>query len=314
MPGTLVSFHAHPDDEALLVVRDAWRGRPPRAIGSSSSSPPRARPGSPTTRTPPTAGSAQRRMAELQRSADVLGVSRVECLGYADSGLPPDDVQVDPPGPGLLRPGRPRGGGRAARGHPARGAAPTSSRRTTSNGGYGHPDHVQVHHVGRRAAELAGTPVVLQATVPRDLLLLGIRLARRVYRFPPEFDPATFERAYSPKAAITHRIDVRRFADAKRASMAAHASQATGGGGDRTLAGFLRMPRRLYRRVFGHEWFVQAGLTAGAAGRRAVRRRVRDGPRVRRGARRRAWLSRPACAERSSGSGAGWSARCTAPG
>ena len=28
------------------------------------------------------------------------------------------------------------------------------------NGGYGHPDHIQVHRVGVRAAELAGTPAV----------------------------------------------------------------------------------------------------------------------------------------------------------
>ena len=40
-------------------------------------------------------------------------------------------------------------------------------------GGYGHPDHVQVHRVGRLAARMAGTPVVLEATVDRDLLLGG---------------------------------------------------------------------------------------------------------------------------------------------
>ena len=26
------------------------------------------------------------------------------------------------------------------------------------HGNYGHPDHIKVHHVGHRAAELAGTP------------------------------------------------------------------------------------------------------------------------------------------------------------
>ena len=31
-------------------------------------------------------------MAELRRSADILGVSRVSSLGYADSGLPPHEV------------------------------------------------------------------------------------------------------------------------------------------------------------------------------------------------------------------------------
>src|SRR3546814_8370258 len=36
------------------------------------------------------------------------------------------------------------------------------------NGGYGHPDHIQVHHVGVRAAELAGTPFVYEASTNRD--------------------------------------------------------------------------------------------------------------------------------------------------
>ena len=56
------------------------------------------------------------------------------------------------------------------------------------NGGYGHRDHVKVHQVGARAAELAGTPRVLQATVPRDTICRAIELAAPVYRFPPEFD------------------------------------------------------------------------------------------------------------------------------
>jgi LmbE family N-acetylglucosaminyl deacetylase len=93
--------------------------------------------------------------------------------------------------------------------------------------------------------------------VPRDLLLRGIQLAAKVYRFPPEFDPTSFERAFTASADITHRVDVRRYADAKRASMAAHASQASADDGDRTLAAFLRIPKPLYRQVFGREWYVE---------------------------------------------------------
>jgi LmbE family N-acetylglucosaminyl deacetylase len=264
MPGTLVSFHAHPDDEALLVsgtlARAAAEGHRVVVVVATEGE---------AGLTDEAHGAdgrlGERRMVELQRSADLLGVSRVASLGYADSGLPPHAVEVDPPGQVCFV--------RADRDEAAeRLAAILREERadvlTTYdvNGGYGHPDHVQVHHVGQRAAELAGTPVVLQATVPRDLLLRGVHLATKVYRFPPEFDPTTFERAFSPKADITHRIDVRRYADAKRASMAAHASQAAGGQGDRTLAAFVRMPRPLYRRVFGREWFIQAGLTPEQAG------------------------------------------------
>jgi LmbE family N-acetylglucosaminyl deacetylase len=112
-----------------------------------------------------------------------------------------------------------------------------------------------VHDLSIRAAEMAGVSKVFEATVPRDLLLRGIKLAARVYRFPPEFDPTSFETAFTASADITHRVDVRTYIDVKRASMAAHASQATADDGDRTLAAFLRMPRPLYLRVFGTEYY-----------------------------------------------------------
>ncbi|HEV2087496.1 MAG TPA: hypothetical protein VGR21_04195, partial [Cryptosporangiaceae bacterium] len=145
-------------------------------------------------------------------------------------------------------------------------------------GGYGHPDHVQVHRVGTRAAEMAGTPVVLEATVDRGLLLRGLRLVERVYRFPPDFDRERFETAYAPSDAITHRVRVRRYARAKRASMAAHATQATGGDSERTLAAFLRLPPLLFRFAFGTEWYVQRGLPPGTTFRHPLASLPRNGP------------------------------------
>jgi LmbE family N-acetylglucosaminyl deacetylase len=128
------------------------------------------------------------------------------------------------------------------------------------NGGYGHPDHVQVHRVGHRAAQLAGTRLVLEATVDRTALLRALALVRWSRLLPPDFAADRLRHSYSDRTAITHRIDVRGFTGAKRRSMAAHASQVTGGDG-RTLAVFLKFPRALYRRVFGTEWFIEAGRT-----------------------------------------------------
>jgi LmbE family N-acetylglucosaminyl deacetylase len=92
-----------------------------------------------------------------------------------------------------------------------------------------------------------------------------VALAGKIYRFPAAFDPTTFERAFSPKSDITHRVNVTRYAAAKRASMRAHASQASADrGADRTLAAFLRIPRPLYDVVFGREWFVDPAHPAGA--------------------------------------------------
>jgi proteasome beta subunit len=129
-------------------------------------------------------------------------------------------------------------------------------------GGYGHPDHRHVNLVGARAAELAATPVVLEATVPRDTIARAVRLVGKVYKYPPEFDPTSFERAFTPRGQITHWVDCRTVIDAKRASMAAHASQATADGADRTLAAFLRLPMPVYRRVFRREWYVRRSLGA----------------------------------------------------
>ena len=89
------------------------------------------------------------------------------------------------------------------------------------NGGYGHRDHKRVHEVGARAAALAQTPRLLEATVPRDLISGAIKLIGKVYPFPAEFDPTSFDRAYSARSEITHRIDVQRYTRQKRASMGA---------------------------------------------------------------------------------------------
>jgi len=252
---TLVFVHAHPDDEALLtagtMARASAEGQRVVLVVATDGSAGLAA----GTYAAGTGGLAARRALELEESCRVLGVHRLVDLGYADSGLHGDAEQVD--------------GGRVplCRAPLEESAAALAAVLVEEdadvlvaydpNGGYGHPDHVRVHDLSLRAAEIAGTRRVFEATVPRDLLLCGIRLAATVYRFPPEFDPASFERAFTASADITHRVDVRRYADAKRASMVAHASQASADDGDRTLAAFLRIPMPLYRRVFGREWYVE---------------------------------------------------------
>ena len=261
-PRTLVAFHAHPDDEALLtagtMARAAAEGHRVVLVLATD--------GGAGLAAEDLRGDGRlgdRRLEEARRSAQVLGVSRVEWLGYADSGSGPEP---EPDLPGLAR------FCRAPLEQAAeRLAAILRTERADvllsydAAGGYGHRDHVRVHEVGARAAEIAGTPRVLEATVPRDTIVRAVRALGRVYRFPAEFDPTSLERAYSARADITHRIDVRRHIRAKRAAMRAHASQATGAGaaevgaggqtGDRTLAAFLRIPRPLYDLVFGREWF-----------------------------------------------------------
>lgn len=266
---TLVVFHAHPDDEALLtagtMARAAAEGHRVVLVVATDGA---------LGETDETAYGAKgdalasTRSRELAASARALGVARTVELGHADSGSG-SEVWPDPPG------------GRRFVRVPIDEAASAladvlveerADVLTTydPNGGYGHRDHVRVHEVGSRAAELArerGLDVrVLWATVPRDLICRAIDLVAKVYRFPPEFDRSSFDRAFAAKSEITHRIPVRRFAAAKRASMRAHASQAAAdGGGDRTLGMLVRIPRPLYDLVFGREWFVDPDAAPGTA-------------------------------------------------
>ncbi|HET8971205.1 MAG TPA: PIG-L family deacetylase [Candidatus Nanopelagicales bacterium] len=246
---TLVFFHAHPDDEALLtagtMARAAAAGQRVVLVVATD--------GAAGLAASAYQDLATTRAAELATSADALGVARTVWLPYADSGLH-GDRRVPPDAPQTLC-SVPVPEAAAALAAVLTEEAADVLVTYDANGGYGHPDHVRAHQVAVAAAELAGTGRVFEATVPRDLLLRGIRLAARVYRFPPEFDPTSFERAFTAAADITHRVDVRAQLPAKRAAMAAHTSQATADGGDRTLAAFLRMPKLLYRTVFGTEWY-----------------------------------------------------------
>ena len=67
------------------------------------------------------------------------------------------------------------------------------------------------------AACLAGTPVLLEATVDRDLFARGVRLAARL-RLLPSGLAASLATAYTPRHELTHRIDVRRQVPASSAA------------------------------------------------------------------------------------------------
>lgn len=259
---TLVSFHAHPDDEALLtagtLARAAAEGhRVVVVVATAGEAGLAAAASHGVVSGGPSTGSwslGETRMAELSRSAAVLGCARVELLGYDDSGT---------------------AGTAGAHARPfahadveeAAGRLATVLREERADvltvydaaGGYGHPDHVAVHRVGVRAAELAATPVVLEATVDRTLLQRALRLLGRFRHLPPDFSADRFDGAYTSRAELTHRVDVRRFTRQKRSAMVAHATQSTGGDTSRTLAVCLRLPRPLFRLAFGHEWFTERG-------------------------------------------------------
>jgi LmbE family N-acetylglucosaminyl deacetylase len=251
-----VAFHAHPDDEALLtggtLARAAAAGHRVVLVVATA--------GERGLTDPAVAdGLGSRRMRELERAAEALGVARVVPLGYEDSGFPETIVSS-----------------RSFASVPIETVAADVAEvleeeradvLTTydAQGGYGHPDHIHVHRVGEVAARLARTPVVLEATVPREAIQKAMRVIGRLGLRPGGFSAFDFVAAFTPKREITHVVDVRRWARQKRAAMAAHVSQAAGGTDVRTLALLLRLPPPLFRLVLGREWFVESGRPAKGA-------------------------------------------------
>lgn len=196
------------------------------------------------------------RLAELQASARALGCARTVLLGYADSGSAPGDAPAD--GESFAAMSVEMAAERLAE----LLVEESADALTTYDpaGGYGHPDHVQVHLVGARAAELAGTRVLLEATIDRRLLQRALSLGRWFAPRTADFDPSRFDSLYSAHEDITHRVDVTGHLSQKRAAMSAHHSQSTSDDAmERGLAWMLRLPRPLYRLVFGREWFIERG-------------------------------------------------------
>jgi LmbE family N-acetylglucosaminyl deacetylase len=69
-----------------------------------------------------------------------------------------------------------------------------------------------------------------------------------------------------PRAELTHRIDVRRYADKKRDALACHNSQIDGG--NRSARAFrllTRLPTPVFAFLFGREYYVETAPSAPSA-------------------------------------------------
>jgi len=252
---TVVAFHAHPDDEVLLtggtLARLAAEGHRAVVVVACCGGLGQGRNADPETR-----------LAELRAGAARLGVARVVHLGYADSGHGPL-LYPDPPGQVRFARADPDEAARKLAGI-LREEQAGLLLSYDPQGAYGHRDHVQVHRVGARAAELAGNVRVLEATAPRELiawLFVPVRALGLVLRH----DLAAMRAGFTPRAAITHRVDVRRFAAQKQAALAAHWTPVYGKGRSGRLFRLLvRLPAPLFGLVAGREWFAEAGAASDA--------------------------------------------------
>ena len=261
--GSLIAFHAHPDDEALLdsgtLARAAQAGHRVVLVLATRGDAGDVGDGILVG----DEGLAQRRTAEAEASAVALGIARVVFLDYLDSGHSPPADGIWPPGTFCAAQVNDAAGSLAAI-LAEEGAALLIA--DDRNGGYGHPDHQQVHRVAWAAAQLADIPL-LQATIDREFLSGGIELAKGMgFEVPEGFVPADLSSWYTPAAEITHTVDVSSVLDKRKASMAAHATQTTGAPDTvRTLSVFLGLPDDIFAIAFSTEWYVLS-QTPGTSG------------------------------------------------
>jgi LmbE family N-acetylglucosaminyl deacetylase len=253
---TLVAFHAHPDDEVLLtggtLAKAAAEGH--RVVLVTATSGERGLAGRLDGHG---ADLAHVRTGELAAAARELGCDRVVRLGYGDSGLRPEPGDAEAFAHADVR----EAAARLAEVLREEDADVLTV--YDRNGGYGHPDHVQVHRVGTLAARLAATPLVLEATVPAGLFRAGLALLSFAGLGRGGSAPLGSRRVFSRRREITHRVRVTTFLDEKRAAMAAHGSQRRTEGRMRSLERFLRLPAPVFALVFGREWFVEQGRARG---------------------------------------------------
>jgi LmbE family N-acetylglucosaminyl deacetylase len=249
-----VCFHAHPDDEVfttggvmrlaadagqrvvLVTATDGALGEVPEGLLA------------------PGERLVDRRRLELEASARALGVHRLEMLGYPDSGMAgtPDNASPE----AFCNVDVEVAASRLAELLVEEGADVLTV--YDPHGNYGHPDHVQVHVVGVRAAELAGVSQVYEATINRDQM---VRLMASNPQWAAEAAPPDVSEFGLPESEITTVVDVRAAMSAKRAAMVAHESQV----GD--FGPFLAMPAEQVEAAFGQEWFRRRGAAGGKQGR-----------------------------------------------
>ena len=232
---TVVFLHAHPDDEAVFTAvamrRLADTGA--RVVLVTAT---RGEEGGSRVRLGRGESLAGRRIRELERSCDTLGVSRLVVLGHRDSGMA-----------GWASNQHRRAFTRAALEPEVARVARVVRQESAAavvhyddNGIYGHPDHLVVHRIGAEVARQTGVSAY-EATVDREhLRFVDGHLVEQAAGGPGGLGRATVEIGLALRATDAEL-------GVKAAAMSAHASQI-----DPAVFG-----SDCFRDVYALEWFVR---------------------------------------------------------
>uniref|UniRef100_UPI003F49AC32 PIG-L family deacetylase n=1 Tax=Nonomuraea bangladeshensis TaxID=404385 RepID=UPI003F49AC32 len=240
----VLCVHAHPDDEAI------WTGGTLAKYADE---------GARTAVVTCTWAQGTQRVAELERSLDILGAGRPRLLGYADARNPASasgsprflDVPLD------------EAVGRVVA-H-IREFRPDVVLTYDGYGAYGHPDHVQVHRVTMAAVEAAGYDQLYRdlgdpwrpralylATIPRSVVVSQWQAVFGTLPEPGQKLPGV------PDEQVTTHLDVGRWAERKWAAMHAHESE-VGRGASMTL--LTSLPEQARAQMLANEWYRRVSYT-----------------------------------------------------
>jgi LmbE family N-acetylglucosaminyl deacetylase len=243
---TGVILHAHPDDETiatggtiakakrdghrvvLVIATNGEEGEPVPGVLDDGEQ------------------LGDRRVREAETAAALLGVDRVAFLGYRDSGMMGEPTNDNP------------ASFWQADVHDAalklaqilRDEEADLLVTYDSHGVYGHPDHIQVHRVGVRAAEYAGVTKVYESSFSREFMVEAFAAFDEAdLDSRDEVEPDDMAQFGLPEAELTHRVDVSDFVVLKRDALLRHESQISP---DHPMA---KKSIESFARWSGVEWF-----------------------------------------------------------
>lgn len=259
--GPLLAIFPHPDDETFsaagVMSAAVERGVPVTVISTT-----RGEAGEssiPGLDDPDRLGVVRER--ELRDAMRQIGVTDVRLLAYRDSGMEGSSSAEHPRA--FVRVSVEVAAAKLV--SHIRAVRPRVILTFGPEGIYGHPDHLHVHqvvlraiedaadptHKGRAASEPWQTPVLYFAAFPReDMLAIFDRPDSPLQSLSPE----ARANLGTPRAEITHVIDIGPWAERKRAAIASHRTQ-TGEGGP-----LANIPSEVSERQLAREHFVRARL------------------------------------------------------
>src|SRR3989454_11101056 len=248
---SLLLVHAHPDDEAVSTggARLKASAQGPRVVGIAAT---RGEVGEiynmDEAASRPRLGEI--RTDELKAAADILGVDRLEFLGYRDSGMVDTADNKDPHS--FHQAKLEDAAGKLA--VFLREERPDVVITYAEDGVYGHPDHIKAHFVTNAALDLVereGAPVrkLYYTAIPRSMMEAFVQ------QMPEEAQRAmggNMRIAGTPDELVTTRVDVHDYVQRKRDAFRAHVSQ------NDPNSWFTTMASQVYELAFGTEYYQLA--------------------------------------------------------